>query len=177
MREISPELQSRLARVRLLLCDVDGILTDSSIYVGEAGEYKRFSVRDGLGITVWRREGHKIAWISARPSVATTLRATELKVDHLVQQKGSKVKAIEQLLASEGLTWDDACYMGDDIVDLGPLERAGVAVCVPPGHPEAIARAHYVTELPGGQGAVREVIELILRAQGRWQRIVRDHLV
>lgn len=177
MREPSAELQARLARVKLLLCDVDGILTDASIYVGDPGEYKRFNVRDGLGIAVWRREGFKIGWISARPSAATTVRATELAVDFLIQQKGSKVRAIEQLFAAENAGWDDVCYMGDDIVDLGPLERAGVAVCVPPGHPEALARAHYVTDLAGGQGAVREVIELILRAQGRWQRILRDYLV
>lgn len=176
MRDLDAELQARLARVKLLVCDVDGILTDASIYVGEPGEYKRFNVRDGLGITVWRREGFKIAWASARPSAATTVRATELQVDFLIQQKGSKVQAIERILATEGATWDEVCYLGDDIVDLGPLERAGVAVCVPPGHPEALARAHYVTELAGGQGAVREVIELILRAQGRWQRIIREYL-
>ncbi len=176
MREISPELQARLARVKLLLCDVDGILTDTSIYVGDAGEYKRFSVRDGLGIAVWRREGLKIGWVSARPSTATTLRALELKVDFLIQQKGSKVVAIEKILAEECCGWEQVCYLGDDIVDLGPLDRAGVAVCVPPGHPEALARAHYVTDLPGGQGAVREVIEMLLRAQGRWERIIQGYL-
>lgn len=176
MREPGADLAARLARVRFLVCDVDGILTDASIYVGDAGEYKRFNVRDGLGITVWRREGFRIAWVSARPSAATSIRATELGIDFLIQQRGSKVRAIEQILAQETLTWDEVCYMGDDIVDLGPLERASVAVCVPPGHPEALARAHYITELAGGQGAVREVIELILRAQGRWQRIVRDYL-
>ncbi len=176
MREVSADLQARLARVRLLLCDVDGILTDASIYVGEPGEYKRFNVRDGLGTTVWRREGHRVGWVSARPSAATSVRAQELQVDFLIQQRGSKVRAIEEILGAHAYTWDDVCYMGDDIVDLGPLERAGVAVCVPPGHPEALARAHYVTELAGGQGAVREVIELLLRAQGRWQRIVREYL-
>ena len=176
MRDINADLQARLARVRLLLCDVDGILTDASIYVGEPGEYKRFNVRDGLGTAVWRREGFRVGWVSARPSAATSVRAAELQIDFLIQQKGSKVKAIEQILTEHGYTWDDVCYMGDDIVDLGPLERAGVAVCVPPGHPEALARAHYVTELAGGQGAVREVIELLLRAQGRWQRIVREYL-
>lgn len=176
MNDLTTDLQARLARVRLLLCDVDGILTDASIYVGDPGEYKRFNVRDGLGIAVWRRQGLKIGWVSARPSPATTLRATELQVDFLLQQKGSKVTAIESVLTTENLTWDEVCYMGDDIVDLGPLERAGVAVCVPPGHPEALARAHYITQLHGGQGAVREVIEMILRAQGRWQRIVQDYL-
>lgn len=176
MNDLTTDLQARLARVRLLLCDVDGILTDASIYVGDPGEYKRFNVRDGLGIAVWRRQGFKIGWVSARPSPATTLRATELQVDFLLQQKGSKVTAIESVLTTENLTWEEVCYMGDDIVDLGPLERAGVAVCVPPGHPEALARAHYITQLHGGQGAVREVIEMILRAQGRWQRIVQDYL-
>lgn len=176
MREPGADLSARLARVQFLVCDVDGILTDASIYVGDAGEYKRFSVRDGLGIAVWRREGFKIAWVSARPSAATTIRAAELKIDFLIQQRGSKVAAIETILAAEKLTWDEVCYLGDDIVDLGPLERAAVAVCVPPGHPEALARAHYVTDLAGGQGAVREVIELILRAQGRWQRVIREYL-
>lgn len=176
MSEAGAELQSRLGRVRFLVCDVDGILTDASIYVGDAGEYKRFNVRDGLGIAVWRRDGFKIAWVSARPSAATSIRAAELGIDYLIQQRGSKVQAIERILADENLTWDDVCYLGDDIVDLGPLERAAVAVCVPPGHPEALARAHYITTLAGGHGAVREVIELILRAQGRWQRIVREYL-
>lgn len=176
MPDLPPELRQRLERVRILLCDVDGILTDASIYVGEDGEYKRFNVRDGLGLVIWRRAGYRVGWVSARPSAATALRADELEVDFLVQQKGSKVKAIEQRLAADGGTWEQVCYMGDDIVDLGPLERAGVAVCVPTGHPEALARAHYVTALGGGQGAVREVIELILRAQGRWSRILEEYL-
>lgn len=176
MPEMTPELQSRMAGVKLLLCDVDGILTDASVYVGEPGEYKRFNVRDGLGIALWRREGFPVGWVSARPSAATTVRAKELSVDYLIQQRGSKVQAIEVILAEVKLGWESVCYMGDDIVDLGPLDRAGVAVCVPPGHPEALARAHYVTQVAGGQGAVREVIELILRAQGRWDRILKEYL-
>jgi 3-deoxy-D-manno-octulosonate 8-phosphate phosphatase (KDO 8-P phosphatase) len=176
MAEIPADLAARMARVRILICDVDGILTDASVYVGEPGEYKRFNVRDGLGIVVWRREGFPVAWVSARPSAATAVRAAELGVDHLVQQRGSKVAAIEGILAGAGLGWDAVCYMGDDIVDLGPLERAGVAVCVPPGHPEALSRAHYITTVAGGQGAVREVVELLLRAQGRWERILKDYL-
>lgn len=175
MAEIPDELRARCAGVRLLLCDVDGILTDASVYVGEPGEYKRFNVRDGLGTTIWRREGYKVGWVSARPSAATSVRAAELQVDFLVQQRGSKVRAIETLLETERLGWQEVCYMGDDIVDLGPLERAGLAVCVPPGHPEALRRAHYVTTLAGGQGAVREVIELLLRAQGRWGRILEEY--
>lgn len=176
MPDPSPDLLARARRVRLLLCDVDGILTDASIYVGEPGEYKRFSVRDGLGIAVWRRLGFKTGWVSARPSAATTVRAQELGVDFLIQQKGSKAAAIETVLAAEKLTWDEVCYMGDDIVDLAPLSRAGLAVCVPPGHPEALKRAHYVTQLAGGHGAVREVVEMILNAQGRWARVIEEAL-
>jgi 3-deoxy-D-manno-octulosonate 8-phosphate phosphatase (KDO 8-P phosphatase) len=176
MAEIPADLQVRLARVKLLLCDVDGILTDASVYVGEPGEYKRFNVRDGLGTALWRREGFPVGWVSARPSAATTVRAKELNVDFLIQQRGSKVQAIEPILNQVKVGWDEVCYMGDDIVDLGPLDRAGVAVCVPPGHPEALARAHYVTHVAGGQGAVREVIELILKAQGRWDRILKEYL-
>ena len=176
MPDLSPELLTRARRVRLLLCDVDGILTDASIYVGEPGEYKRFNVRDGLGIAVWRRQGFKTGWVSARPSAATTVRAQELGVDFLIQQKGSKAAAIDGVLAAESLSWEEVCYMGDDIVDLGPLSRAGLAVCVPQGHPEALRRAHYVTQLAGGQGAVREVIELLLTAQGRWARVIEEAL-
>ncbi len=176
MPDVPAKLQARLERVRLLFCDVDGILTDASIYVGDAGEYKRFNVRDGLGITIWRRQGFKTGWISARPSPATSIRAAELSIDFLIQQRGSKVQSIEPILARENLGWEEVCYMGDDIVDLGPLDRAGFAVCVPPGHQEALKRAHYVTELAGGQGAVREVIEMILRAQSRWEGIVREYL-
>jgi len=176
MAEISADLQARLAQVKLLLCDVDGILTDASVYVGEPGEYKRFNVRDGLGIALWRREGFPVGWVSARPSASTSVRAKELNVDYLIQQRGSKVQAIETILTEVRLGWEAVCYMGDDIVDLGPLDRAGVSVCVPPGHPEALARADYVTTVAGGQGAVREVIELIFRAQGRWDRILKEQL-
>jgi 3-deoxy-D-manno-octulosonate 8-phosphate phosphatase (KDO 8-P phosphatase) len=176
MPEPSPDLQARATAVRLLLCDVDGILTDASIYVGEPGEYKRFNVRDGLGIAVWRRLGFKTGWVSARPSAATTVRAKELGVDFLIQQKGAKAAAIEAVLATEQLTWAEVCYMGDDIVDLGPLARAGFAVTVPSAHAEAVKRAHYITRLAGGNGAVREVVELILTAQGRWARVIEEAL-
>ncbi|MEI8289731.1 MAG: HAD hydrolase family protein [Verrucomicrobiota bacterium] len=170
-------LKSRLARVRLFLCDVDGVLTDGSIFIGGEREFKRFNIRDGLGIVLARRAGLKVGWVSARPSLATKLRAEELKVDFLVQQgdKISKTGAIENLLLSEKLNWGDVCFVGDDIIDLGPLTRAGLAVAVGDAVPEAKAAAHLVTNAVGGRGAVREAIELILRAQEKWQPFVKSY--
>jgi 3-deoxy-D-manno-octulosonate 8-phosphate phosphatase (KDO 8-P phosphatase) len=170
MAPASIALKKRLARIKLFLCDVDGVLTDCSIFIGGAQEFKRFNLRDGLGIVLARRAGLKVGWISARPSAATKLRADELKIDFLVQQGDgtSKTAAVEQLLAQEKLSWDETCFVGDDIIDLGPLTRAGFAVVVGDGVAEAKAAAHYVTRNTGGHGAVRETVELILKAQGKW---------
>src|SRR5882724_408144 len=163
--KIAPELRTKLARVKLLLCDVDGVLTDASVLIGGGTELKRFDIQDGLGLVTLRREGIQVGWISSRPSPATTQRAEELKMDFLLQQKDSKVVAIEQLFSKIGLAWGDVCYVGDDIVDLGPLKRAGVAIAVANGVVETKAVADYVTKASGGHGAVREVVELILKAQ------------
>jgi 3-deoxy-D-manno-octulosonate 8-phosphate phosphatase (KDO 8-P phosphatase) len=169
-KPISSPLKRKLARIRLFLCDVDGVLTDGSIFIGGEREFKRFNIRDGLGLVLARRAGLKIGWVSARPSPATKLRATELKIDFLVEQgdRLSKTGAIEKLLAQEKMGWDEVCFVGDDIVDLGPLKRAGVAVAVTDGVAEAKAAADFTTRAAGGHGAIREVIEMILRAQGKW---------
>ena len=168
--KITPKHHARLKRIKLLLCDVDGVLTDGSVFIGAAGEFKQFNIQDGLGLVLFRRAGLKIGWVSARPSVATELRARELKINFLVQQKDrlSKVAAVEKLLRQTGLTWDEVCFVGDDIVDLGPLQRAGLAVAVANAVPEAKAMAHLVTRAAGGRGAVREVVEMILKAQEKW---------
>jgi len=172
--KVSRALQTRLKAVRLFLCDVDGVLTDGTVFIGGEREFKRFNIRDGLGIVMARRAGLKVGWVSARPSPATTLRAQELKVDYVVQQgdHSSKTAAIEELLAKEKLNWDEVCFVGDDIIDLGPLTRARLAVCVGDGVAEARAAAHYVTHVGGGQGAIRETLELILKAQGKWQQFI-----
>lgn len=172
--DISIELNARLAKVKLFLCDVDGILTDASVFIGLPEEIKRFHIRDGLGLIMLRAQGIKVGWVSKRPSSATTRRAEELKIDFLEQGKGSKVSAVENLLAQTGFQWDEVCYMGDDIVDLGVLKRAGVAATVADATYEAKAASHYVTLANGGCGAVREVVELILKAQNRWQKLVAE---
>jgi 3-deoxy-D-manno-octulosonate 8-phosphate phosphatase (KDO 8-P phosphatase) len=168
-------LRRRLEKIKLFLCDVDGVLTDGTVIVGADREAKVFDIRDGLGLVFLRDAGVKIGWVSARPSMATTLRAEELKIDLLVQSKDSKVAAVEALLAKTRLNWDDLCFVGDDVVDLGVLKRAGLAVAVADGIAEVLHAAHYVTRASGGRGAIREVVEMILKAQGHWDRIVAEH--
>ena len=172
--KISPQLRARLRRIKLFLCDVDGVLTDGSIFIGGEHEVKRFNIRDGLGLVLARRAGLKTGWVSARPSLATKIRAKELKIDFLVQQgdKLSKTGAVEKLLAREKISWDEVCFVGDDVVDLGPLARAGFGVAVADARPEAKAAADFVTRAAGGRGAVREAVEMILQAQGNWEPVI-----
>lgn len=170
---LSPELAVRFQNVRLFLCDVDGILTDATVYMGSTDEVKRFHIRDGLGLRLLQKEGIQVGWVSNRPSFATTQRAKDLKVDFVYQADGHKSAAVEDILKKCNLGWSDICYMGDDIVDLGVLKRAGVAVTVQDAIDEAKAIAHYITSRPGGHGAVREVVDLILKAQGKWENLVK----
>ena len=167
-------LCARLARVKLLLCDVDGVLTDGRVFMGNGSEFKAFSIQDGLGLRLLQKAGVKLGWISARPSAVTTQRAEDLKVDFLIQDKGSKVVAAEGLRAQLGLDWEEICFVGDDLVDLGLLRRVGVPVVVANGIAEAKALAAWVTQASGGYGAVREVATAILKAQGRWDAFVAE---
>ncbi len=168
-------LNAKLAVVRLFLCDVDGVLTDGTVMMGNGVETKRFNIQDGLGLRMLQKEGIKVGWISRRSSEATAQRANDLKVDFLRQIDGRKVDAVETILADTGLAWADVCYVGDDVVDLGVLTRAGVAVAVANGIREVKAVADYVTKARGGYGAVREVVELILKAQNRWKCVVQEY--
>src|SRR5271155_2568432 len=176
-KPISSSLKRRLVCVKLFLCDVDGVLTDGSVFVGGAREFKCFNIRDGLGLVLARRAGLKIGWVSGRPSPATKLRADELKIHFLVQQgdRLSKTGAIEELLAQEKLSWNDVCFVGDDIVDLGPLKRAGSSVAVGDAIAEVKSAADFVTKADGGRGAIREVVEMILKAQGKWNPFVAHY--
>lgn len=171
----SSGLASRLKRVKILLCDVDGVLTDTSVFIGGDREVKRFNIQDGLGLVLLRKCGIKVGWISSRPSSATKLRAVELKIDFLVQQKKSKVAVVERVLTRAGFRWAQVCYVGDDIVDLDVMRRAGLAIAVINAVDEAKAAAHYVTRNAGGHGAVREVAEMILKAQSKWRQLVAGY--
>lgn len=170
-----PPLTSRLRRVQLLLCDVDGVMTDGSVIMGPQGEFKQYNVPDGLGLLFLRKAGIKVGWISARPSPATRIRAKDLKIDFLMQPTEGKVPAAEALLRKVGLKWDRVCYVGDDVLDLGMLKRAGVAIAPANGVAEAKRLADRVTRCRGGYGAVREVSEMILKAQNKWDAIIAEY--
>jgi 3-deoxy-D-manno-octulosonate 8-phosphate phosphatase (KDO 8-P phosphatase) len=172
---LSSQLRSRLRRIKLFLCDVDGVLTDGTVWMGGGIELKRFGIRDGLGLKFLQHNGIRVGWVSRRPSAATHQRAKDLKIDFLVQLDGGKVPAVESILKQIGLNWSEVCFVGDDIVDLGVLERVGLGVAVADGVAEARAAADYVTRAPGGHGAVREVAELILKAQDKWTRVVSHY--
>src|SRR5687768_3815582 len=123
MNQVGPALNSRLQAVRLFLCDVDGILTDTAVWMGGVDEVKRFNIQDGLGLRLIQMEGIKVGWVSNRPSFSTCQRALDLKIDFLVQaHDGNKVAAVEKILNDTGTKWEQVCYMGDDIVDLGVLK-------------------------------------------------------
>jgi 3-deoxy-D-manno-octulosonate 8-phosphate phosphatase (KDO 8-P phosphatase) len=174
-RTLPKSVASKFARVKLFLCDVDGVLTNATVFIGDGREFKEFHIQDGLGLRLLQREGIKVGWISNRPSTATQQRADELKIDYLHQDKGSKVEAVDAILARARLDWEDICYVGDDVVDLGALKRAGAAVAVANAIDEAKGLADYVTQAEGGHGAVREVVGLILKAQNKWQRLVLEY--
>ena len=174
-RALPKSIAAKFARVKLFLCDVDGVLTNATVFIGDGREFKEFHIQDGLGLRLLQREGIKVGWISNRPSTATQQRADELRVDFLHQDKGSKVEAVEAILSHADLDWEDICYVGDDVVDLGALKRAGAAVAVANAIDEAKRLADYVTKAEGGHGAVREVVGLILKAQNKWERLVLEY--
>jgi 3-deoxy-D-manno-octulosonate 8-phosphate phosphatase (KDO 8-P phosphatase) len=169
-------LADRCARIELLVLDVDGVLTDGSITYTDGGvEIKAFHVRDGSGLKLWQRQGRRAAVISGRSSRAVAVRAAELGIDPVIQGAPDKLAAYRQLLAGVGVGPERVCFVGDDLPDLPPLCNCGLAVAVADACPEVRAEAHYVTRAPGGRGAVREVIELLLRSQGRWQAVVEGY--
>ena len=162
--------------------DVDGVLTDGRIYYlpnqhGGMFETKTFHSRDGLGIRFAHESGLKTGILSGRASPVVEYRAKELGI-HFVQEAAlEKLEPFQKMLLAAGLKKEQVCYMGDDIVDLPVLTRAGLAVGVNGGHPALRRHVHYWTRNPGGMGAVREVVELILEAQGKWKPIFKRHLL
>jgi 3-deoxy-D-manno-octulosonate 8-phosphate phosphatase (KDO 8-P phosphatase) len=158
---------ARWARIRLFAMDVDGVLTDGSLYVSSDGsETKRFSIRDGLGLKRVHALGIPLAWISGRVSGATTVRATDLQIPHVIQGQPDKLAAVRALAGQLGLALADCAYMGDDIIDVAALAAVGIGISVPDAVPAARAAADYVTRAPGGLGAVREVCDCLVAARG-----------
>ncbi|MFQ5508231.1 MAG: KdsC family phosphatase [Leptospirillia bacterium] len=171
MERFSQEIIDRAARVRLLILDVDGVLTDGTIYLDNEGtEIKGFNIMDGLGLNLLKNAGIRIGIITGRTSGVVSCRAAELGIKLLVQGCGDKLQAAEEMLAGEGLSLDETAFVGDDLIDLKLMGKVGLSVSVPGGSPEARALAHHVTCAHGGHGAVREVCELILKSQGLWDK-------
>jgi 3-deoxy-D-manno-octulosonate 8-phosphate phosphatase (KDO 8-P phosphatase) len=166
-------VEDRARRVRLVLFDVDGVLTDGVVVMhGDGSESKGFHIKDGAAIVWAQRAGVQIGLLSARSSGATTHRAAQLAVRIVQQGVTSKASAFDTILKSSGLVEEAVCYMGDDLLDLPVLERAGLSAAPADAAPEVRDRVHWVSAATGGRGAARELIELVLRAQGRWDAIV-----
>jgi 3-deoxy-D-manno-octulosonate 8-phosphate phosphatase (KDO 8-P phosphatase) len=171
--EIDASIAERCRAIELLVMDVDGVLTDGRIIYSDAGtEIKAFHVRDGSGIKLWLAQGKRAAILSGRKSNVVQRRAAELGVSAVVQGADEKLPALERLLREQGVTPAQTACLGDDLPDVPLLRRCGLALAVADACAEARAAAHYVTQTRGGQGAVREAIEVILRHQGRWLDVV-----
>ena len=167
------DLDRRLARVQLLLLDVDGVLTDGGVtWNNQGNESKTFHIRDGLGLRAWQKAGGRTGIVTGRSSHVVQLRADELGIGIVRQGVDDKLAAAESLLAEYGLSWEQTAFVGDDLPDLPVVSRCGVGVAVADACPELIAAATIVTRLPGGRGAVREVIERMLKARGSWDAVV-----
>ena len=169
------------ARIRLLALDVDGVLTDNSIFIGEVGgervELKRFDIQDGLGLSLLRGSAVRVALVSGRVSAATAARAAELGIEDVIQvPDGRKLEPFTALLTERGIGWDETAFVGDDLADVPVLERVGLPVAVANAVPPVKALAAYVTTAPGGHGAVREVVEYLLRSRGELEAAVSRYV-
>ena len=170
-------INERAARIRLMLFDVDGVLTDGVVVMHTDGtESKGFHIRDGAALVWAQRAGVTVGLLSARASGATTHRAAQLGIRTVVQGVPDKLLAYEQIVREAGLDDSDVAYMGDDLLDVPVLGRAGLSGAPADAAPEVRERVHWVSAASGGRGAVREFIELVLRAQARWDTVTREYM-
>lgn len=169
----SADVVERATKVRLLIFDVDGVLTDGSLYFGHDGrEYKVFHSRDGHGMKMLRDSGVEIAIITARSSQAVAFRAANLGLEHVYQGQQEKSVAYAQVIDKLKLSHEEVGYVGDDVVDLPVMVQVGLAIAVADAHPEVLRRAHWSTHHPGGRGAARDACELIMKARGAWDAAI-----
>ena len=183
MSELTPAARAR--RVKVLLYDVDGVLTNGDITIippldgnpeGRATEIKSFSAHDGMGIGIARLAGLKIGFVTKRQSQVVAIRARDLKIDHVYQGQSNKVDALNRIMAAEACTLDEIAYVGDDIIDLPVMRQVGFAIATANARPQAKAAAHYITPNPGGQGAGRDAIDFILTARGILDSTIERYL-
>jgi len=170
-------IRTKLEKIRLLAMDVDGVLTDGTIVVNADGsESKSFSALDGHGLKLWKRVGLEVAWISGRTSEPTRRRAKQLEVVHVFEECHDKLPVIAKLIADLGLNAENVAYIGDDLPDLPVIRYVGFGAAVANAVAEVKHYADYLTKCSGGKGAVREVVEHILRNTGRWETLMNRYL-
>ena len=183
MSELTPAARAR--RVKVLLYDVDGVLTNGDITIippldgnpeGRATEIKSFSAHDGMGIGIARLAGLKIGFVTKRQSQVVAIRARDLKIDHVYQGQSNKVDALNRIMAAEACTLDEIAYVGDDIIDLPVMRVVGLAIATANARPQAKAAAHYITPNSGGNGAGRDAIDFILTARGILDQTIERYL-
>ncbi|MEZ5491353.1 MAG: HAD hydrolase family protein [Gammaproteobacteria bacterium] len=171
------QLDSRAREIRLLLLDVDGVMTDGSLYVGDSGEeLKVFNSLDGHGIKLLQRAGVNVGIISGRNSLPLSWRANELGIHLLFKGREDKLCVLEQIAEEQCLPYEEIAYAGDDLPDLAVIDRVGLGISVPNGHAEVKKRADLLTEKEGGRGAVREICDFLLQARGAYDRLIKDSL-
>jgi YrbI family 3-deoxy-D-manno-octulosonate 8-phosphate phosphatase len=169
-------LEQRCQSIELLLCDVDGVLTDGGvIFTNQGIEIKEFHIRDGLGIKLWQRVGHRFGIVTGRASHIVKLRAAELGIELVRQGVEDKWRVVQEILDEVKLAPEQVAFIGDDLPDLPLMGRVGLGVAVADGVEELRRAAKYTTRLAGGRGAVRETIEMILKAQDRWPALLQRY--
>ncbi len=169
--------EANLTGIEMLVLDVDGVMTDGTVTINsDASETKSFSALDGHGIRMWQRAGLKLAFLSGRTSKPTEVRAKQLDVEYVLQECHDKLDSLKKLLEQTGLSPDKVAYIGDDLPDLPAVRYVAFGVAVANAVDQLKQHADYVTTRPGGKGAVREVIEYILKSTGRWQQLVKSYL-
>lgn len=169
--------KDKVAKIKMLIFDLDGVFTDGSIIINEDGsESKVYNVLDGHGVKLWQRAGFKTAIISGRATKATSLRAQQLSIEYVFQGCKDKLPVFKSLLETVKLKPQEVAFIGDDVIDLPILTRVGFGIAVANAVDELKQYADYVTLLPGGKGAIREAIELILKTNGKWDSLMERYL-
>lgn len=169
------KIEQRMQGISMILSDVDGVMTSGGItYDNQGVETKTFHVRDGMGIKLWQRTGYRFGVITARSSHIVKLRMDELKVDHVRQGADNKLEIAKQIFSETGVTPEQTCYIGDDLTDMTLMANVGLAASVADGAAEVRKAAHWVSQSGGGMGAIRELIETILKSQNRWEELIQS---
>ena len=170
------KLDQRIQPIRMILSDVDGVLTDGAIIYNNQGiETKSFHVRDGMAIKLWQKAGHRFGVLTARTSHLVKLRMTEIGVEIVRQGLDDKLPSAIQLADQHNISLEEICYIGDDLTDLRLMGKVGLAASVADGAIDVRNAAHLVTKTPGGKGAIRELIETILKSQKRWDELLASY--